>query len=80
MHCKQRAALAKLFQTPTARDLRWSTIQSLLITLGAKVIEGAGSRVNFRLNGVRATFHAPNGSKPAHAATVEDIRAFLKAA
>ena len=80
MNSKQRAVLAKIFQAPTARDLRWSTIHSLLVALGAEMIQGDGSRVSFRLNGVRATFHAPHGSKLTHVATVEDIRAFLAAA
>jgi hypothetical protein len=80
VNSKQRATLVKIFRTPTAGDIRWADIESFMTAAGADIIQGAGSRVSFRLAGLRATFHAPHGNHPTHQATVEDLRDFLKRA
>jgi len=48
--------------------------------VGAKVIEGRGSRVRFELNGVIATFHRPHPQKEAKPYQVRDARRFLEQA
>ncbi|MEX5685438.1 type II toxin-antitoxin system HicA family toxin [Pseudomonas silesiensis] len=55
-------------------------IESLFGAVGAKTIEGNGSRVRFELNGVVATFHRPHPDKEAKAYQVRDARAFLEQA
>ena len=49
----------------------------LFIALGARVIEGNGSRVRFELNGVVASFHRPHPQKEAKPYQVRDAKAFL---
>jgi hypothetical protein len=53
------------FAQPAPGGLAWRKMESLVVSLGAKVIEGRGSRVRFELNGVFATFHRPHPHKEA---------------
>ena len=56
----------------------WKDIESLLISAGADVIEGNGSRVRFHKGGVIASFHRPHPKKEAKPYQVRDARTFLK--
>jgi len=56
----------------------WKEIESLLISVGAEVIEGNGSRVRFHKNGIIASFHRPHPKKEAKPYQVRDARKFLK--
>ena len=56
----------------------WKEIESLLISAGADVIEGNGSRVRFHKDGIIATFHRPHPKKEAKPYQVRDARTFLK--
>ena len=52
MNNYQRSTLQAIFKKPVPRTLEWVRVESLLISIGANVIEGRGSRVRFELNGV----------------------------
>ena len=80
MNKRQRATLDKLFQTPVPATLEWRDIEALLLALGARMVEGSGSRVRFELNGVVATFHRPHPVKEAKPYQVRDARRFLEQA
>lgn len=69
--------LAALFAVPTPLSPEWRRLEALLVALGARVIEGNGSRVRFELNGVVATFHRPHPRKEAKPYQVRDAREFL---
>lgn len=77
MNSTQRKTLAAIFATPAPVSLEWRKIESLLVALGAKVIQGNGSRVRFELNGVVASFHRPHPRKEAKPYQVQDAREFL---
>ena len=77
MNKAQQKTLSALFSTPTPTTLAWRKIESLLVALGAKSIEGSGSRVRFELNGVVASFHRPHPSKEAKPYQVRDAKEFL---
>jgi len=55
-------------------------MKSLLLALGAKLIEGDGSRVIFVINDVVVSFHRPHPHKEAKPYQVRDARSFLKQA
>ncbi len=55
-------------------------MEALFLAMGAKLIEGNGSRVRFELNEVIATFHRPHPQKEAEPYQVRDARAFLEKA
>ena len=77
MNSAHRKTLSAIFSAPVPATLEWRRIESLLIALGAQVIEGAGSRVRFELNGVVASFHRPHPQKEAKPYQVRDAKAFL---
>jgi len=72
--------LKTIFTNPVSMTLEWAQIESLFVGLGAKTIEGRGSRVRFLLNDAVGTFHRPHPQKEAKAYQVRDARAFLQSA
>jgi len=80
MNSSQRKTLSLLFSEPVPATLAWSSIESLFRAVGAKVIEGRGSRVRFELKGIIATFHRPHPHKEAKPYQVRDARRFLEQA
>ena len=80
MNSSLRKTLSILFSEPVSTSLPWNNIEALFKALGAKVIEGRGSRVRFQLNGIIATFHRPHPQKEAKPYQVRDARRFLEQA
>jgi len=78
MNSKQKRTLAAIFKDPVSASMVWKEIESLLISAGADVIEGNGSRVRFHKDGIIATFHRPHPKKEAKPYQVRDARTFLK--
>ncbi|WP_366554837.1 type II toxin-antitoxin system HicA family toxin [Aquibaculum sediminis] len=60
MNSKQRKTLAAVFKDPVSGSIEWAAIESLLIALGCRIIEGRGSRVRFERDGAVETFHRPH--------------------
>ncbi len=77
MNSKHRATLAAIFASPTRADVEWTAIEALLLALGAKRSEGAGSRVRFVLNGVPGVFHRPHPPKETDRGALKSVRKFL---
>lgn len=80
MNRAHQKTLGAIFQKPVPTNLEWRRIESLFMAVGAKTIEGAGSRVRFELNGVIGTFHRPHPQKEAKPYQVRDARSFLEKA
>jgi len=80
MNKRQRETLDRVFQAPVSTSMAWPDIEALFLALGAKAVEGRGSRVRFELNGVVATFHRPHPEKEAKAYQVRDARRILEQA
>ena len=78
MNSKQKRTLALIFKDPVSSSVVWKDIESLLISVGAEVIEGNGSRVRFHKEGIIASFHRPHPKKEAKPYQVRDARVFLK--
>jgi hypothetical protein len=70
--------LRKMLQRPISANLSWNDIESLILSYGAKMREGNGSRVTFILNGVVATFHRPHGSEKTDKGAVNSVIQFLR--
>ena len=79
MNGKQRRTLEAIHSHPAPANLPWADIESLLLALGCKVKEGAGSRVRFTLNQAALAVHRPHPRKEAKQYLVRDVRDFLKA-
>jgi hypothetical protein len=80
MNTTQRKTLEAIFATPVSGSLEWQRIETLFLSLGARIVEGDGSRVRFMLNDVVGIFHRPHPTKEAKRYQVRDARAFLKEA
>lgn len=66
-----------VFVDPVSGSIAWSDIERLLISVGAKTIEGSGSRVKFEKDGEVESFHRPHPSKEAKRYQVRAVRSFL---
>ena len=63
MNTKNKKVLKSIFDSPVSSAIPWKDIELLLVSLGAKISEGNGSRVRIALNGIRAVFHRPQPKK-----------------
>lgn len=70
MNARHRQTLGALFAGPVPRTLEWRSIEALLV--------GAGSRVTFKRDGLRADFHRPHPGKDAKPYQVRMAREFLE--
>ena len=80
MNSQHRKTLLVIFSQPVPSNLEWRRIEALFLALGSEIVEGAGSRVAFVLNGRRADFHRPHPGKEAKRYQVRAAREFLEAA
>jgi hypothetical protein len=62
---------------PVSGTIEWAAIESLLIAVGCRIVEGNGSRVRFMFDGHVASFHRPHPMKEARRYQVMDAREFL---
>ena len=76
MKAKHRKVLAAIFADPVNGNIKWSEIEALLVALGCRVVEGAGSSVTFERDGIRAYFHRPHPEKEALRYRIKDAREF----
>ena len=77
MNGTQRKTLAAVFADPVSATLEWRRIEALLVAVGCRAIEGAGSRVRFEKDGHLASFYRPHPAKEAKPYQVRDARQFL---
>jgi len=80
MNKKQRKTLEAIFKNPVSPTITWSDIEALLVAVGAVKSEGSGSRVRFKLNGVKAIFHRPHPAPTTDKGAVKSVRRFLEEA
>ena len=78
MSKQHQKTLEAIFKTPVPSNLEWRRIEALFVALGARVIEGSGSRVRFELRNVVITFHRPHPQKEAKPYQIRDARRFLE--
>ncbi len=80
MNKKHQRTLEAIFKQPVQSNVVWKDIEALLRHLDAEMTQGAGSRVRFALNGVRATFHRPHPKKETDKGALVSMRRFLESA
>ena len=78
MNSRQRKTLEKLFAVPVAATIAWAEVESLLISIGCTLVEGAGSRVSFVFKGHVESFHRLHPQKEAKRYQVRQARDFLR--
>ena len=77
MNSKQKRTLRAIFTEPVSGNIDWSDIESLLLAVGCKVVEGRGSRVRFVRGDEAEFFHRPHPDKEAKRYQVRAAREFL---
>lgn len=77
MNAKHKKTLEAIFKVPTQAGVQWKDIEAALLSLGAIITEGSGSRVRIKLNGVRAVFHRPHPKKETDKGALVSVRKFL---
>ena len=80
MNTKNKKVLKSIFDSPVSSSIPWKDIELLLVSLGAEISEGNGSRVRIALNGIRAVFHRPHPQKETDKGAIMSMRRFLKEA
>jgi hypothetical protein len=78
VNSKQRRTLVAVWSDPVNGNIEWTRIESLLIALGRRVVEGPGSSVTFEWKGQRATFHRRHPGKEALRYRVKAVRQLLE--
>ena len=78
MNNKHRKTLDALLADPVNGNLEWLRIESLLLALGCRVIEGPGSAVTFEHAGRRANFHRPHPGNEALRYRIKAVREFIE--
>ena len=76
---KHRKILEQLLRKPTPRNINWYDVEVLLLACGAKLIEGAGSRVKFRIQAHSLVTHRQHPQKEAKPYQIRDAIEFLRA-
>ena len=77
MKSKYKTVLKHIFQSPVQSGILWKDIEQMLLSLGAEISEGRGSRVRIAFNGIRAVFHRPHPRKETDKGAVISMRRFL---
>jgi hypothetical protein len=77
MNSKHRKTLKIIFTDPITGTLEWEKIESLLVSIGCKTIEGSGSRVRFVKDGIVGAFHRPHPQNTAKKYQIEGVREYL---
>ena len=77
---KHEKTLAAIFAEPTRANVKWKDIEAMLLSYGAAITEGRGSRVRVLLNGVRAIFHRPHPRPQLDKGALMSVRRFLSEA
>ncbi len=78
MKAKHKRTLQLIYTRPVNASIKWKDIEALFIELGAKIEEGAGSRVRVRLFNDRRVFHRPHPQPTTDKGAVNDIRNWLE--
>ena len=78
MNSKHNKTLNLIFKNPA--HLAWIDVESLLLTLGEEMSEGAGSRVAFDLKEVTIVLHRPHPRKEIDRGALRSVRQFLETA
>ena len=77
MNSRHVRTLRAIYKDPVPASIEWHAIESLLLAVGCRLIEGTGSRVRFEYRGVVAAFHRPHPAKEAARYQVRATREFL---
>ena len=77
MNSKQRKTLEAIFADPLSKTLPWDDIESLLMSIGCRLIKKGGSAVAFEKGGQMFHAHKPHPQNTVKQYVVKAARKFL---
>ncbi len=77
LNSRNQSTLRAIFYTAERPGIRWSSIETLFVALGATVSERSGSRMAVSLRGNKAVFHRPHPEPQTDKGSVKSVRRFL---
>lgn len=77
MSNRHRRTLEAIFRDPVSATIVWTDVESMLLSFGAHMREGSGSRLAIVLNEQAAHIHRPHPRKEASHFTIRDVRDLL---
>jgi HicA toxin of bacterial toxin-antitoxin, len=77
VNSKQAKTLKAIFREPVSPSIVWADVETLLIAIGCRRNESAGSRVRFDKDGEVETFHRPHNAKESKQYKIRLLRAYL---
>jgi hypothetical protein len=77
MRSRHSRTLHAIQSDPVRTNIHWRDVEALLVTVGAEISEGRGSRIRVALHGVKAVLHRPHPEKELSKAMVRSVREFL---
>lgn len=80
MNSRQRKTLEAIFARPAPVDMAWADLESLFLAVGAKKVEGSGSRVRFELGQTDIILHKPHSPTTLRPYQVRLAREFFEKA
>lgn len=78
MKRKHRKTLELIFARPVTGGVKWSNIEALFVSLGAKISEREGSRIAVVLFGEIQLFHRPHPSPDTDKGALVSVRKWLE--
>jgi len=87
MNKKHDRVLEAIFAIPVRPSINWRDIESLLVNIGASIVETRGSRIKVVLSRIKvvlsgheAVFHRPHPQKETDKGALVSVRKFLEKA
>ena len=77
MNSRHKKTLLKVFSQPVSNGLPWSRIESLLVSIGAEIIEKSGSGIEVKKDEEQLFIHRPHPRKEAKPYQVRLVCEFL---
>lgn len=77
MNGKQRKTLVAIFSDPVSGTKQRAAVESLLVAVGCRIVEGSASRIRFEKDGEVESFHRPHPAKEAKRYQVRAAKSFL---
>jgi len=75
---KQKKTLLNIYTNPVLKNIKWTSVKSLIIALSGVIEQGNGSRVRIVLEGMSVNIHTPHPGNELKPYQVRAIRKLLK--
>ena len=79
MNNKHRKILSLIYTDPVLKNIKWSSVKSLMIAVKGSIEQGNGSRIRIVMEDMSLNIHTPHPGNELKPYQVRAIRKLLKA-